>query len=142
MEQTVYQRSFPAHVKHLSEVISFLEESLQGLGTAPSVLMPLALSVEEAFVNIALYAYPGTKEGVVEVSLRGDQGYAAVTLTDNGIEFDPLDRPMPDISADIEDRTVGGLGIYMIRKLSDEVIYSRHEGKNRLMITIRSRKGE
>lgn len=129
------ERVIPADVTRVSEVTSFVETTLTSLGADPSVTMPLVLSAEEAFVNIASYAYPGRTGGTVTVRCEVDQETARLILTDEGVPFNPLMHPVPDITEGIEDRRIGGLGILMIRRLSDDVQYSYRGGKNILAIT-------
>ncbi len=125
----------PAEVTRVSEVTSFVEKALASSGADPSVTMPLVLSAEEAFVNIASYAYPGRVGGRVIVRCEVTHETARLILSDEGVPFNPLMHPVPDITEGIEDRRIGGLGILMIRRLSDEVEYSYSGGKNILTIT-------
>lgn len=87
------------------------------------------LALEEAFVNICSYAYPGGT-GDVEISCENREGVFVLELTDTGTEFDVLSRPSPDTSAGIDERDVGGLGIHFIRSLAEGITYRREGDRN------------
>jgi len=122
-------------VNELSRVQLFLE-SLEEAGNVPSsLLMPLNLVLEEALTNIIFYAYePGTVNEIrLDVVTYADR--LEITLTDSGKPFDPTVSPDPDISLSAEDRPIGGLGIFLIRKLMDTVDYQRKNEHNILTLS-------
>lgn len=122
-------------VNELSRVQLFLE-SLEEAGNVPSsLLMPLNLVLEEALTNIIFYAYePGTVNEIrLDVVTYADR--LEITLTDSGKPFDPTVSPDPDISLSAEDRPIGGLGIFLIRKLMDTVDYQRKDEQNILTLS-------
>jgi len=122
-------------VNELSRVQLFLE-SLEEAGNVPSsLLMPLNLVLEEALTNIIFYAYePGTVNEIrLDVVTYADR--LEITLTDSGKPFDPTVSPDPDISLSAEDRPIGGLGIFLIRKLMDTVDYQRKNEQNILTLS-------
>ena len=96
---------------------------------------PEAVAVEELFVNIAHYAYsPGTGSATIGVEILKDPAAIAITFTDRGKPFDPLAKEDPDITLSAEERQIGGLGIYMVKKSMDEVVYEYKDGQNILRI--------
>ncbi|HBL73398.1 MAG TPA: ATP-binding protein [Bacteroidales bacterium] len=122
-------------VNELSRVQLFLE-SLEEAGNVPSsLLMPLNLVLEEALTNIIFYAYePGTVNEIrLDFVTYADR--LEITLTDSGKPFDPTVSPDPDISLSAEDRPIGGLGIFLIRKLMDTVDYQRKNEQNILTLS-------
>jgi serine/threonine-protein kinase RsbW len=122
-------------VNELSRVQLFLE-SLEEAGNVPSsLLMPLNLVLEEALTNIIFYAYePGTVNEIrLDFVTYADR--LEITLTDSGKPFDPTVSPDPDISLSAEDRPIGGLGIFLIRKLMDTVDYQRKDEQNILTLS-------
>jgi serine/threonine-protein kinase RsbW len=122
-------------VNELSRVQLFLE-SLEEAGNVPSsLLMPLNLVLEEALTNIIFYAYePGTVNEIrLDFVTYADR--LEITLTDSGKPFDPTVSPDPDISLSAEDRPIGGLGIFLIRKLMDTVDYQRKDEHNILTLS-------
>ena len=96
--------------------------------------MQIEVIVEEVFVNIAHYAYaPGT--GPATVRFRADgAGAAELTFIDRGAPYDPLARPDPDVTLSAEERPIGGLGIFMVKKSMDDMRYAYRDGRNILTI--------
>ncbi len=90
--------------------------------------------LEEIFVNIASYAYKG-KEGVVEVSTDKKDGEIILIFKDKGVAYNPLEREDPDITLSLEDRPIGGLGIFIVKELAKKVEYKRTDNENILKIT-------
>ena len=88
----------------------------------------LQVALEEAFVNICRYAY-AEGPGDVEVSFFSEGGNTVIEIIDSGMPFDITAQELPDITADIRERKIGGLGCLLIRKLMDGVIYRREDGK-------------
>ena len=93
-------------------------------------LIHIYLVMEEAVSNIIFYAYKGDVEDAVDISLVREGGELIVTLIDHGIAFDPTLRKDPDITLSAEDRPIGGLGIFLIKKIMDEVSYQRVDERN------------
>ena len=124
-----------ATVDNLSEVLGFVDEQLEAADCAMKVQMQIDLAVEEIFVNIANYAYdPETGPATVRVDVTPDGSTVTITFVDNGVPYDPLAKADPDITLSAEDRPIGGLGIFMVKKSMDEVSYEYKDGKNRLTI--------
>lgn len=127
------ERVFPADSAVLHEVLTFVEEILEGAGCSMKLLMQIGIAVEEIFVNIASYAY-GDRKGQMRLAVSTADGVAVLRFTDWGIPFDPTVRPEPDIMLPAEERDIGGLGIFMVKKYMDEVEYQRLDGKNILTL--------
>ena len=121
---------------NIDVVNDFIHSKLSDTNCNYKILMNIDLSVEELFVNIANYAYPD-KQGsvVVECWLDNDCSDINIRFTDEGIPFNPLEKPDPDINAAAEDRKIGGLGIFLTKKLMDNVVYNYSDGKNQITIT-------
>jgi len=96
--------------------------------------MPINLALEEAVSNVMLYAYPETKSGRVLVECVKAPGKLVFTISDSGIPFDPTQQAEPDITLSAEERSIGGLGIHLVRQIMDEVRYERKEEKNILTL--------
>lgn len=125
----------PARKEFLAEVLGFINQKLDHFPHEASALLRLELAVEEAFVNIASYAYPEKSgEVVVGLSVSEDPLTATVELTDSGTQFNPLEREDPDLSLGIKDKKPGGLGILLIKENSDQVHYHYQESRNILTI--------
>lgn len=125
----------PSDKSRLDEVMGFITGSLEGLGASHKALMQLELAVEEIFVNIASYAYP-PRTGTAWISCDVSEDTMSVTITfaDRGPEFDPLAARSPDLKASAEDRPIGGLGIYLVKRNVDGISYRRRDGYNILTI--------
>ena len=100
----------------------------------------IQLATDEAASNIIEHAYENIKEGVLELSCGVKDDLITIVLIDHGESFDPSEIPLPDLKADLSDRKIGGLGIFLMRKLMDEVHYEVKPNKsNVLTMTKRKR---
>lgn len=128
--ENMAEKIFPAALDRLDEVLAFTEEELEKLDCPMKATMQINVCVEEMFVNVAHYAYEG-KEGTATLAVEPyADGGVSITLTDAGIPFDPLAKTDPDITLSADERAIGGLGIYMVKKSMDEVSYERRDDKN------------
>ncbi|MBR7039500.1 MAG: ATP-binding protein [Oscillospiraceae bacterium] len=123
-----------AKLENLVDVTAFVESQLETLDLPMKTQMQIDLAVEEIFVNIANYAYsPEDGLAIIEVELTEDPR-VIITFIDNGKPFDPLAKEDPDVTQTAEDRKVGGLGIFMVKKSMDDVSYEYKDGQNILRI--------
>ena len=95
------------------------------------------MCAEEIFANIVFYAYP-EEQGTLEAQITKNGDKISLRFEDNGIEYNPLEKPDPDITLPPEDRPLGGLGIYMVKQMAENVSYERKKNKNILTITFRN----
>lgn len=127
-----------AKTEKLDEVLAFQEMFLDEIGCTPKAGMQLAIAMEEMFVNIAHYAYEKTgvpeSERLAQIRLEETsyEGKKAVRvrLSDGGVPYNPLAKEDPDTTLSAEERPIGGLGIYMVKKSMDDVAYEYLDGKN------------
>ena len=129
------RRVFEAQRSRIPEVMAFVEGFAEHVGLHPKLGIQLQLAVEEAVVNICDYAYE-TPPGTVEICLEQEGDRLTLELRDEGIPFDPLAVDAPDRQAGLDDRKLGGLGIFLIGKVVDEVRYRREEGVNVLTMRL------
>lgn len=124
----------PARIEHLERLIDFVSGYAKEKGFTGKRIKEIELATEEVLVNIFNYAYPeGT--GDVEVSCRfEDASGLIIEISDSGIPFDSLSLPDPDVTSDVSGRKIGGLGVFFVRKMVDEVSYRRDGGKNILTL--------
>ena len=128
----------PARTEALEDVQAFLEEQLENWDCSPSLQMQIALVAEEVFVNIAHYAYPvGAGDAVIGVQVSGQPPVLTLRFADRGIPFDPLAQPEADITLSAQERPIGGLGIFLTRKIMDEAVYTYADGQN--ILTLRKK---
>lgn len=130
----MYELSLDATIENLDEVLAFIDQHLEEADCSMKVQMQIDVAVEEIFVNIAHYAYK-PEIGRAQVQLDFEPGnVAAITFIDSGIPYDPLAKADPDVTLSAEERQIGGLGIYMVKKSMDEMLYAREDGKNILTL--------
>ena len=124
-----------ARTDNLDEVLGFLEKHLERWGCPMKVQTKLNIAAEEIYVNITSYAYGG-KPGRAVIRLQRTRSPEGVrlTFTDEGVPFDPLARPDPDVTLNAADRSIGGLGIYIVKKSMDEVRYEHRNNRNILTL--------
>jgi len=92
------------------------------------------LAIEELVTNCIKYAYDDAKQHVIEIGLKLSGGELVLTVTDDGRPFNPLEVPEPDTSLPVEDLPIGGLGIHLLRRMSDRMEYARVDRKNQLTL--------
>ena len=122
---------FPAKTDVFPDVYEFVEQTLEGYGCPMKVQMSACVAIEEIFVNIAHYAY-GDDDGDVNLSISFDENCREITfrMADKGVPFDPLKKEDPDITLSVDERDIGGLGIFMTKKIMDTVFYAYENGEN------------
>jgi len=124
-----------AKVENLPDVLAFVDEQLEAHNCPMREQMQLDVAVEELFVNIASYAYnPEVGPATILVQTEGDPLSVIITFVDHGVPYDPLAKEDPDITLSADERQIGGLGIFMVKKSMDEVVYRYEDGKNILSI--------
>lgn len=124
-----------ATVENIPVVTAFVDEQLEALNCPLKAQMQIDFAIDELFGNIAQYAYnPDIGSATVRVEVSEDPLAVIITFIDGGIPYDPLKADDPDITLSAEDRPLGGLGIYMVKKSMDAIIYEHRDGKNILSI--------
>ena len=129
-------KTFQARTEALSDILGFVDEMLEKHECPMKIQTALCVAIEEVFVNIAHYAYQG-KEGEVRLGIGFDEESRTITfrMADQGVPFDPLQKPDPDITLSAEEREIGGLGIFITKKTMDSVEYAYENGENVLTMT-------
>ena len=121
--------------ENIDTVIAFVEEQLEEYGCGMKEQMAIDVAVDELFANIAHYAYnPETGYATVRIDVIKEPLSVEITFIDNGIPYDPLAKIDPDTSLSVEDRPIGGMGIFIVKKSMDLVNYEYKDGKNVLTI--------
>jgi len=108
---------------------------LQHSQPSPEAVFFLLLAIEELVTNCIKYGYDDAAEHTIVIGLTAANEMLTMTVTDDGHPFDPLSVPRPNLALDIQDRPIGGLGIYLLRELADQVTYERRDNKNQLTLT-------
>lgn len=133
------EMTIDATVENLDTVTDFINEHLEECGCSMKVQTQIAIVVDELFSNIAHYAYNpevGPATVCVEVT-EGDEPTVSITMIDGGVPYDPLAKEDPDITASAEERDIGGLGIFMVKQMMDDIEYRYEDGKN--ILTVRKK---
>ncbi len=127
--------TIPAHSDQLNYVTDFISEDLEREQCSARVNMQVCLAVEEIFLNIVNYAYrPKDGDATVRCSIGGDPLQIIIQFLDKGHPYNPLERKEPNLDLTAEEREIGGLGIFLVKKSMDSVEYVYQEGKNILTI--------
>ena len=120
-----------AKVDNLPQLLSFVDEELEKAECSMKGQMQIDVAVEEIFVNVASYAYVD-REGTckIEVDADPEKKHVTITFTDEGIPYNPLAKEDPDVTLSAEEREIGGLGIFIVKKSMETTAYERKDDKN------------
>ena len=124
-----------ATVENIETVTAFVNEQLEALNCPIKSQTQIDIAIDELFGNIAHYAYnPEVGPVTVRVEVTGDPITVIITFIDHGIPYDPLKKEDPNITLSAEERGIGGLGIYIVKKSMDDITYEYKDGQNILKI--------
>ncbi|MDD2421262.1 MAG: ATP-binding protein [Heliobacteriaceae bacterium] len=135
MREVKKKKVFPAKVELIPEISEYVSDCAKKAELHPKQVIYLQVAIDEVVSNICHYAYQ-KPPGEVLVQIEAGKGQFAVGFIDEGVPFDPLTIDEPDINADLTDREVGGLGIFLVRRVIDEVHYKRDGDKNILTLVL------
>lgn len=125
------QLTLPATIDNIPTVVDFVNQQLELFDCPMNVQVKIELAVDEIFCNIASYAYaPGTGDATISVDLEENPRAVIITFIDRGIPYNPLEKDDPDVTLSAQERKIGGLGIYLVKKSMDDVIYEYTDGQN------------
>ena len=125
----MYELTLEASVENLAQVLAFVDGHLEELECPMRTQLQLDVAIEEIFVNVASYAY-APETGDVTVQFVPEDDSVSITFIDSGVAYDPLAKDDPDVTLSAEERQIGGLGIYMVKKSMDDVHYVYCGGRN------------
>lgn len=132
---TVNEKVFAATDENLMPASRFVEEQLEKFDCPMKIIMQMSVAFEEMFVNVAHYAYgEGTGDVLIRTEFEESTREFRLIFADSGMPFNPLARENPDITLSAEERDIGGLGIFMVKKTMDDVEYEYKDGKNILTL--------
>ena len=120
-----------ANVESIASVTAFVEEYLEPYGGSIKAVTQISVALDELVSNIANYS--GSKDYTVRIEVS-DSKVTTLTFIDSGVPYNPLEKDDPDVTLSAEERKIGGLGIFLVKKTMDNVCYSREDGKNVLTI--------
>jgi len=124
-----------ATIDNLETVTAFVDEQLEAFDCPMKAQMQIDIAIDELFSNIAYYAYaPDMGDATIQVELLEEPRSVKLTFIDSGIPYDPLKKEDPNTRLSVEEREIGGLGIFMVKKTMDDMSYEYKDGRNRLSI--------
>ena len=127
--------TLPATIENVEKVTNFVNEELEKIKCPPKAKAEIDISIDELFSNIANYAYnPEIGKATVKFEVQDNPQAVIITFMDNGKPFDPLLKADPNIKLAAEERDIGGLGIFMVKKSMDSVEYEYKDNHNILKI--------
>ena len=129
----------PNDIETIPQLNEFIDLVAEEVGLDMSLTMSLNLAMEEAVVNVMDYAYPNRQKGNLDIEVTADQEWMTFVITDTGIAFDPTTKEDADTTLSAEERPIGGLGIFLVRQLMDDINYKREGNKN--VLTLRKKLG-
>lgn len=132
---TVSFKNQLTEIERLGQVMAEFAERCQW---SPQFLFEVNVSLEELLTNVISYGYDDNQEHEIILRLFFTDGELTAEIEDEGRPFNPLEAAEPDLSQSIEERSIGGLGIYLVRKFMTDVAYKRHDGKNLLILKKKS----
>lgn len=121
----------------IPRVTAAIDEAMRASAFSDDAILDLQLAVEEAIANTVIHGYRGAA-GEVTIAIHATQGAVEVRIEDRAPPFNPLLLPEPDLGADLDERQIGGLGVYLIRQVVDEVVY-RYTGKKNILTLVKRR---
>jgi len=130
-----YQITLAAELESLQKFRDFITSCCAQYHVAPDVVFDLKLAVDEACTNVIVHGYKGMDPGSIILSFRIEPDRILVQITDFGHVFEPASFPKPDVEAALEDREIGGLGLFLIYQSMDDIEYHSSEEGNILTFT-------
>ena len=131
------EREFIAKVEELPKVTDFVQEELEKYEFSMKIILQFNLVVEELFVNVANYAYKGREPGKCKIMIEynAEKQVVKLYLEDDGIKFNPLEIEDPDTNLSVNERGIGGLGIFLVKNNMDNIEYRYEDNKNILILS-------
>ncbi|MBO6034037.1 MAG: ATP-binding protein [Prevotella sp.] len=126
--------TLPNDVQEVPKLAAFVDEICEAVGIDMSSAMKMNLAIEEAVVNVMNYAYPSGTKGEVRIEAKAHEGYVEFVISDDGKPFNPTEVKDADTTLSVEERDIGGLGIFLVKHYMDKVKYKYVDGQNVLTL--------
>ena len=126
--------TLPNDVQEVPKLAAFVDEICEAVGIDMSSAMKMNLAIEEAVVNVMNYAYPSGTKGEVRIEAKVHEGYVEFVISDDGKPFNPTEVKDADTTLSVEERDIGGLGIFLVKHYMDKVKYKYVDGQNVLTL--------
>ena len=124
-------------IAEITRAAEFVEEFCTTHGAAPDIAFKINLAVEEALVNTISHGFKDDARHAIELRIAIEDDAIVLRISDDAVAFNPLEAPLPDVDAPVNERAVGGLGVFLMRTTMDDVQYIREDGHNKLTLTKR-----
>lgn len=124
-------------IAEITRAAEFIEEFCTAHDAAPDIAFKINLAVEEALVNTISHGFTDDARHAIELRIAIENGAIVLGISDDAVAFNPLEAPLPDVDAPVDERAVGGLGVFLMRTTMDDVQYTREDGQNKLTLTKR-----
>ena len=131
MKRTLVLRN---DIREIARLAAFIDDLAGEAHLDAALAMSLNLALEEAVTSVVMYAYPPGQPGKLELVAERGEGFLRFVITDAGKPFDPTAVPDVDVTLGVEERPVGGLGVFLMRRIMDEIRYARRGGQNVLIL--------
>ena len=139
MSAPVLNLTLKNDLSELARLAAAIESHGESCGWPMKWVMNLNISLDELITNIVSYGYLDSDEHEIRVTLTDRNGSLVTVLEDDGLEFNPfVSAPEPDLDASVEERRIGGLGVYFVKSLMDEATYERVDNLNRITLIQRN----
>ena len=132
MESHKYSFELKNDLSELEALYQLLNKFGQAAGLTEACITDVNICLDELFTNIVSYGFEDDLEHIIQVTMNLDNQVLTLSIEDDGIPFNPLEKKDPEVPADLIDVRIGGLGIHIVRKLMDDIRYQRKQGKNKL----------
>ena len=126
--------TLPNDVQEVPKLAAFVDEICEAVGIDMSSAMKMNLAIEEAVVNVMNYAYSSGTKGEVRIEAKASKGYVEFVISDDGKPFNPMEVKDADTTLSVEERDIGGLGIFLVKHYMDKVKYKYVDGQNVLTL--------
>lgn len=133
--KTFADLSVDSRIENFSRVKEWLQRIFDETGCTGKPCKQVFIAVDEVYTNISNYAYEGVGQVLLKSTYETEEKILKIILIDSGDEYNPLEASDPDIAQRVKDKTVGGLGIFLVKKMVDSLEYSRVENRNQLVIS-------
>ena len=130
------KKSFKPNLESVEKIQDFVGENLKKEKSNKKQLYKINVLIEEIIVNIVNYAFKDTKEGIIDIEIDALSDKLFLKISDNGLPFNPLKAKEPDISAPLENRNPGGLGIFFVKQIAKSIDYSFENSRNCISLVI------
>ncbi|MBN2602292.1 MAG: ATP-binding protein [Candidatus Marinimicrobia bacterium] len=133
--KTAIEITIKNRIPEIEHVCDAVAEFSRKHNVADKIIFTLHLAIDEILTNIISYGYSDPNEHIINICYSLQKDYLQLKIIDDSNPYDPAAAPEPDVEASLEDRKIGGLGIYLIKNMMDDIKYSSESGKNTLVLT-------